>query len=257
MIWTHFLLSHTMVSSHTYTQYVLVCLCASFLSSLEFFSSCFDIATFVRFLLCNSNKILVIQEIFRWYYKHLMYSLDTISHNCVVRTPHIYKWFSYTQRASYMFVYLFSCLRLYYNHQCLFWILQKCMNVLLYLLVFMCLSWEQLLKHYLISVMVCFNNYFTYYPKMFEKIQSWWDVHVLETKYYLKVYKVIWIVFKIVRNKQNDSTFYSYWRLRKNQEYYDWVICQKYKNCKCFWSECLCEVMSCLIEAKMHIWYNW
>ena len=129
------------------------------------FSSCFDIATFVRFLLCNSNKILVIQEIFRWYYKHLIYSLDTISHNCVVRTPHIYKWFSYTQRASYMFVYLFSCLRLYYNHQCLFWILQKCMNVLLYLLVFMCLSWEQLLKYYLISVRVCFNNYFTYYPK--------------------------------------------------------------------------------------------
>ena len=77
------------------------------------FSSCFDISTFVRFLLCNSNKILVIQEIFRWYYKHLIYSLDTISHNCVVRTPHIYKWFSYTQRASYMFVYLFSCIRLY------------------------------------------------------------------------------------------------------------------------------------------------
>ena len=69
------------------------------------FSSCFDIATFVRFLLCNSNKILVIQEIFRWYYKHLIYSLDTISHNCVVRTPHTYKWFSYTQRASYMFMF--------------------------------------------------------------------------------------------------------------------------------------------------------
>ena len=85
-------------------------------------------------------------------------------------------------------------------------------------------------------------------------MQTWWDVHVFETNNYLKVYKVIWIVFKIVRNKQNDSTFYSHWRLRKNQEYYDWVICQKYKNCKGFWSECLCEVISGLIESKMHIW---
>ena len=99
---SHFSLSHTMVSSHSHAH----CMCvASFFSRL--FSSCYDIATFMRFLLCNSNKILVIQEIFRWYYKHLILSRYNFTQLCCAYSTYLCKRSSFTQRASYMFIYLY------------------------------------------------------------------------------------------------------------------------------------------------------
>ena len=119
----------------------------SFLSSLIFFVFwyCHSCA-----LLCNSNKVLVIPEIFRWYYKHL--SLDTFSHNCsccmrttTTITSHIYVRDPSIYRELPMFTYL--NFKKFIQTTCACFESCKSMNMFVYLLV-LCLSWEQLLKNY-------------------------------------------------------------------------------------------------------------
>ena len=126
-----------------------------FLSSLNFFVFwyCHSCA-----LLCNSNKVLVIPEIFRWYYRNISESFDTFSHNCsccayyilLQLTSHIYvrDLSIYTKRASSIPSHTLISKSLYsIQTTCACFESYKSMNMFTYLLV-LCLSWEQLLKNY-------------------------------------------------------------------------------------------------------------